>query len=585
MATRKANINSLWAFLITEELIRNDIRQFYISPGSRSTPLTVAAASSPHAQTTIVYDERGAAYQALGYARASRKPAVLICTSGTAVANYLPAVVEAALESIPMIILSADRPPELRGSGANQTINQVNIFGEYTRGFFDLSAPSAEIPPALAHSVIGDLLAKALRSPAGPVHLNCMFREPLAPAEQKIPENYRHYLENYENSDSRARAVYPAVEFPARETVAEITQLLAANGDGLIIAGALKNEAERQAVIAAGNYFGWPVFADITSGLRFAPGENTVIHYFDQLLLNQPIREKLDFKTILQVGGHFVSKRLQQFLEEKQIPVHIQISDAWTRNDPGHNVRHRLTGDLSATLPLFRAPSLSGIGSGLLPKLNKWDARIAALLDQKLSGDELHESSVARELPRLIPDGHGLFLSSSMPVRDADMYAAASGNSVVVSANRGASGIDGIISSALGFANGLQKPVTVLIGDLAMLHDLNALTAVSESAFPVTIVVINNHGGGIFHWLPIAGHQDVFEKYFATPHEFGFEHAAKMFRLPYFQPQSLSRFAEVYQVLAGKSGIIEIITNRENEREQHRQLQEFLATEILKEQD
>ena len=558
MSAPNANWNHLWSWLIISELIRQGIDYFCISPGSRSTPLTTAAAQHSRAKTIIIYDERAAAFHALGYARVCGRPAALICTSGTAAANYFPAVIEAAQENIPLIILSADRPPELRDSGANQTIDQVKLYGSYVRWFFDLPAPDKNILPEFVLSTVDKLATHALN---GPAHLNCMFRDPLEPVPTHIPDAYKQSVQKWEEKDqplTRYEVGYAAIE---PETLKEIAVRFNKAKNGLVVLGRLTAGQDRRAIVEFTNRLGWPVFADITSGFRLAGNMTTIIPYFDLLLTVEEPR----FDMVLHLGGRYVSKRLLQLFAKHKPDVYYHVFESQQTIDPAFTVTNRLrvTGDYFCRQML---PILSQTKTAAQTKILKNKSHvISGILKETLDNNtKLTQPALSRELSRLLPDDSGLFLASSLPVREMNWFARAGKGWIATASNRGASGIDGTVASAAGFATGLKRMVTLLIGDLALLHDLNSLLVLQRNEQPVIVVVENNHGGGIFHFLPIAAYEKVFEPYFATPHQLSFEQAAGMFGLAYFAPKTMIEFREAYRqaVDSKRSVLIEVQNER-----------------------
>ena len=554
------NINILWSALIVEELIRHGIDYFCLSPGSRSTPLTTAAARNPGAKKIVIYDERSAAYHALGYARATGKPAALICTSGTAPANYLPAVIEASQENIPLIILSADRPPELRDSGANQTIDQVKLFGNYVRWFFDLPTPTADIAPNFVLERTDRLLHKALSFPPGPVHLNCMFREPLAPENHPLPENYLQSISEWLNSEQPQTKTEPVTRQPELGFLNEIKTALTNTRNGLVVVGGLPPSADKAVIRRCLNNLGWPVLADITSGLRLGHDWQGFVPHLDLLLTD----ETLHFDTVLHLGDRFVSKRLMLHLQKHKPQRYIRVSgsDQWI--DETRSVTRLLPVETDVFCGLLQEVLSDGGASPLGRELRRRSDQLEDWLKQNIDSGTLNQPAVSRIIAEEIPEGHGLFLANSLAVREADMFAQRLTGPVFAAANRGTSGIDGNISTAAGLAAGLHKPVTLLIGDLAFLHDLSALSLLPRLQHPLIIVLINNGGGGIFHWLPVAQFEDIFENYFATPHDFTFEPTARQFGLDYRQPYTSDELRGAYrQALKSAShSLIEIRTDR-----------------------
>lgn len=572
------NLNTLWSSLLVTELRRNGLEYFCVSPGSRSAPLTVAVAGQAGIRRVICHDERAAAFHAVGYARATGKPAVLICTSGSAAANYLPAVIEAAQEQVPLLILSADRPPELQETGANQTIRQQNLFGDYLNWRFELPCPSVAIKPALVLTTVDQAVYRAAQAPAGPVHLNCPFREPLAPLAETVPATYGQELADWWAGMTPYTRYQASIRLPVVAELAELVTLLRQTQRGLLAVGRLATAAERAAVVQLVEVLQWPVAADITSGLRLGATTAPVIHYFDQLLLTERWQAGGQPEVVLHLGGEFTSRRFLQLTSHLPATCrHIAVKPHPCRHDPNHVLRWRLEADLvtfcNALVDQVPQKSVSDWVGKLLTQSAQVDQTIASFCE---ATPVLSEIAVARLISEQLPEGHGLWLASSMPIRDMDMYGSRNGTVVAIGANRGTSGIEGTLAAASGFAAGLQQPVTVLCGDLAFLHDLNSLLLARNSQQPLTIVLINNNGGGIFSFLPIAKFDDVFEPYFATPHQLSFAAAANLFGLKYAAPQTPPAFNEAYRqaVGSGDTTLIEVVTDRQQNHRQHRTLQQ-----------
>ena len=564
MAPETARANRLWAYLIVEELVRNGVDFFCVSPGSRSTPLVAAISENPKAKSLVHFDERGSAFAALGYARATGRPAVWITTSGTAVANGLPAIVEASTDSVPMLCLTADRPPELRQTGANQTIIQPNIFGDYVRWSFDLPAPDLSVDPASVLTTVDQAVYRAGRAPKGPVHLNTMFREPFL-TEPEVQDELDFGLDLWREGEgpyTHYSDTKPSIDSAEVELLWE---RLRTARPGIIVAGRLGASAQGEAVARLAETLDWPVLADISSQIRLGDLEKSVA-YHDVLLADGRFWEEHKPDVVLHFGGRALSKRLEQALGSSAPGTYVVVRENPFRMDPSHQV----TQSVEADIVEFCAMLSEAVKSRPATPVDGWSAgwreasvRVGSLIDDQLSGDEnLGEPSVARLVSRHIPEDHGLVLASSMPIRDMDTFAATDGNTVPVAANRGASGIDGTVATAAGFARGLGKPVTLVIGDLALLHDLNSLAMLKD--LPVIVVAINNDGGGIFSFLPVAQEGKIFEPYFGTPHGLNFEAAAGMFGLSYEHPGTISEFLESYHSACSKntSTLIEITTDR-----------------------
>ncbi|MBN1211110.1 MAG: 2-succinyl-5-enolpyruvyl-6-hydroxy-3-cyclohexene-1-carboxylic-acid synthase [candidate division Zixibacteria bacterium] len=578
------NINMLWCSLIIEELYRSGAEYFVISPGSRSTPLTAAAAYHEEVVKKIHFDERGAAFYALGYARATGRPAVLICTSGTAPANYLPAVVEASNDLLPLILLTADRPPELRDTGANQTVIQPGIFSHFVRWEFDLPCPNENIKPELVLTTIDQAMAKTLGSPSGPVHLNCPFREPLAP--DKTEQDFSDYLKSLERwrNSERPYTSYSRTSTAAGEkSLSRLTMILNQTGKGVLIAGRLKNRDESEAVITLSEKLGWPVFPDILSGLRLGADRHYIVNYYDRLLLSKKFHDRFQPETILHIGDRITSKKLLQFIENNSVENYIHITYHAERLDPAHKVSFRLQSDIKGLIQKI-LPSLSAQPEEGWPALFVGGNKLINEYFEQTLGNEtgLYEPVVARLISKHISSESLLFISSSLPIRDMDMFASFSGPRIITAANRGASGIDGTVAAASGFAAGWRKPVTLLIGDLTLLHDLNSLALLKDSPVPVTVVVVNNHGGNLFSFLPIARHKDIFEKYFTTPHDLSFRAAAALFSLDYYQPGDVNTFIDHYRQAqhSGQPSLIEIDIDREKSRNFYHTINETITNRL-----
>lgn len=588
------NLNYVWAHLLVHELIRCGVTFFCIAPGSRSAPLAVAVAQHPQAETCIHFDERGLAFYALGRVSATRQPTALICSSGTAAVNFFPAIVETSKKKLPLIILTADRPPELRHTGAMQTIDQVKLYGNYTRWAIDLPAPDPHIKPEVLLTTIDQAVFLAKHPMAGPVHLNCMFREPLHPEGKEEPINPAFNMDSYLDSLSHwFTHSKPYTTYTTGETINSlahdnaIVEMLKQTKRGIIAVGKLASPAEENAVISLAEKLNWPIFPDIVSGLRIRKHSSPlIIPYYDQLLLSKKINTDFPVDTVLHLGGRITSKRFYHYIEKQQPNVYISVLSHALRNDPLHCVTHRIKSSVrdfceSVSTVLPGCPA-----NDWLPVLQKASAQVDTIINDFLKPiTSVNEIGVARSISSWLQEEHALFLSNSMPVREMDMYALPNAPRIPIGGNRGASGIDGVIATACGFAAAGNRDTTLLIGDLAFLHDLNSLALLKNLKKRLIIVVINNNGGGIFSFLPIAQSQEaasVYEPCFATPHGLHFQDAAKLFGLHYFAPQTMLGFSEVYAKALALNGstIIEIKTNRRENHEQHKKLQDTIISAL-----
>lgn len=556
-------MNTFWAELIIEELVRCGVDYFCISPGSRSTPLVVAAARNDRARTIICYDERGAAFHAVGYARACGKPAAVITTSGTAVANLLPAIVEASNDNLPLIALTADRPPELIATGANQTIDQPGIFGTYTRFDFDFPCPTFEISPQFVLTTVDQALCCAS---TGPVHINCRYREPLAPQNTTIDPSYTVDIVEWQNSDKPFTSYAVPVISPTEQELELLAETIETTDKGLIIIGKLTSDDQRNACVRLMKKLNWPVYADITSGLRLTHCKTNIIRYFDQELLSEDFNQLTRPSTVLHIGGRVTSKRLPQFLDANRPENYVVIKSDPTRQDNIHAVTSRIYADIALSLDRVCDMIMQTESTDYSSFYDNKAAKTDAIIKDNIDTDEsITEPFIARQLTEMIDDDSLLFLSSSMPIRDVDLYGISDRNNIIVGANRGVSGIDGVIASAAGFAAAKKSPTTLLIGDLAFIHDVNSLSLLRRIETPVVIVVINNRGGGIFHFLPIVENTDVFEEFFAAPHDHSFGGVCDTFGIDYYNPTGKTAFIDIYNAAKSnaKSAVIEIATDRE----------------------
>lgn len=571
MPEETARSAHILADALIDQLVASGVTRFFVAPGSRSTPLAMAVARHPDAQAFVHFDERGTAFMALGAARATAAPAAWITTSGTAVANGFPAVIEAATDAVPMILLTADRPAELRHSGANQTIDQVKIFGDNVRWFVDLPVPDAFVTAAFVRSTAAHAVARSLAPDAGPVHLNCMFREPLAPPSSAPWER--------RTDARRVRTEQPRL-VPDDAAVEGVVDALTQARRGVVVAGRMGPDDQPSAVAGLAEALGWPLIVDIGSQLRLGsvPSSNRLAHFDAMLASGGSLPPGPD--TILHFGSGLVSKRTSAWLAASPDAVRVSVRAQPQRLDPFHDFDIRVHAEPGPFAHALR-------GAGIMPPHRDYLDSLSAFNDeaaQRLAAefdasDDLTEPSVAHHLSRLVRADHVLVLGNSMPVRDADTFSVADGAPIDVVVNRGASGIDGTVATAVGVAEATDRPVTLLCGDLTLLHDLNSLAAATRSRRPIHTIVINNDGGGIFSFLPVAHHEQDFERFFGTPHRLQFEHAAHMFGLGYQTPRDVPSFKAAYEgaIRGTTSTIIEVTTDRRSNVSEHRRLFELLA--------
>ncbi len=573
---KAANLNQLHANLIIEELVRCGITFFCISPGSRNTPLVIAAAENNAAETITHFDERGAAFCALGYARGCGRPAAVICTSGTAVANYLPAVVEGHESGTPLILLTADRPLEALNCDSYQTTDQRGMFGNFTRYASDLSLGEPTTRPEFLLSCVDRAVAKAADANAGPVHLNCRFREPLAPTS--APRDFSEELEELRDWTSSTEPYSKVEKLTPGESGALADSLIGritAARRGVLIAGVIEDPDVGAAIVQLAQRWRWPLISDICSQTRFCVGgSDEVISFADGYLRFEEIAEALHADLVIQFGRTPISKFVAGYAAQASAG-YIVVAPGNRTIDPFHRVTERISDRyhdvLRSLLKLEITPS------ELLPVMQSLEKASANAIEEWFAASDqlLLSSRVAVEScgPTIDSNPRSLYLATSMAIREANSFAGGGSHPIRVTANRGVNGIDGTIASAVGYAIATKQHTTLLIGDLATLHDLNSLALVSATEVPLTIVILNNDGGEIFSYLPVARVEAHFEEFFRTPHHFDFAHAADMFGIKYYQPLNQRDFATIYRhsIKGERPVIIEIKLDRDRSVVQHRE--------------
>ncbi len=566
----QGDLNFRWARSLLSGLIREGLTEVVIAPGSRSAPLVLAAASFPELSMRVQLDERSAGFFALGYGKRSGRPAVVITTSGTAVANLFPAVVEADLADAPLLLLTADRPPRLRGRDANQTIDQPEIFGSRTRWSADLPAPSEKDGEGEAEGIARRAWARAAGPPAGPVHLNQPFDKPLEPSVDRI--DLSAGIARPQVEAARRRAPTAADLAPAAAT---LERLLLRARRPLIVAGpSARPQVDGPALARFARSWGVPLLADPLSGARYcgdaAPDENDVVLGAGaHLLAGKRARSRLEPDLLLRTGRTPTSGAIEEAVASWGGSMQVVVDDGSRRKDHQRLATRYIEAPLAglfervATPP---APPGRGGWRGAWLRLEKiaWEA-----LDALPHAD--HEGAFARALFEGLPKGSTLIASSSMPVRDLDGYVKPAGTGSLAFANRGASGIDGVVSTALGCAAAESGPVGVLIGDLAFLHDLGGLGVAPRPDGQVVFVVLDNDGGGIFEMLPTRRFGEIHTRYFATPHGLDLSLAARLHHVPCRAARTLREFRRALdQTLeSGATSVIHVRVGRRRNAELH----------------
>jgi 2-succinyl-5-enolpyruvyl-6-hydroxy-3-cyclohexene-1-carboxylate synthase len=571
------NANTALASAFAEELARGGLKRAVVSPGSRSTPLAVALWREPGIEVTVILDERSAGFFALGAAQASGEPVALLCTSGTALANYHPAVAEADESGLPLIVLSADRPPELRGIGAGQVIDQIKTFGETVRWFCEVGTHDAD-DSGLLHmrSVAARALARARGEiRPGPVHLNFPWREPLAPIPVEGAVTATDPLALHGREGGRPLTAVTRVDLePTRFVLDEVAGHIGDAIAGVIIAGRQTDPELREPLAHLARASGFPILAEPTSQMRLGPHDRSyVVTTYDTLLREEHWAHNAVPELVLRFGELPTSKPLRQWLEAGGADqIVVDPTGGW--NEPTGRAAAILRADPTECASGWAA-RLEGLNGEQRPAPRVWlDAEAAALKAIEDSvGTEMTEPALHLALGRAHADGDLVFTASSMPIRDQEQFLGPGAADVHFLCNRGANGIDGLLSSGIGAAHASGRPTTVVTGELGFLHDIGALAALRDVTTPVRILVIDNGGGGIFHFLPqqTALEPDEFEALFGTPRAVSVERAAALFDLPY---RRLSSLADLPAALAAGSGLIEARTDRHTNVAAHRRVTE-----------
>ncbi|HVW22652.1 MAG TPA: 2-succinyl-5-enolpyruvyl-6-hydroxy-3-cyclohexene-1-carboxylic-acid synthase [Opitutaceae bacterium] len=559
------NVNSLWCGVLAESLFRSGVRWAVISPGSRSAPLTFAFARHPGIEAIPVLDERSAAFFALGLARRDGRPVALICTSGTAAANYFPAVVEAHESGVPLLILTADRPPEMRACASGQTIEQQRLYGSYVRFHHEFAVPELDrgllryLRQSAAHAA-----ARCLAPAAGPVHLNAPFRDPLPPVPDGRTEAWAAGID----WEAFFGHLAPAEPAPPRSRA----PALPATSRGLIVAGPVPAQdpaAYAAEVAALAKKLGWPVLADALSPARHQrAGIPGLVTAYDAILRHPDAAERLRPEAVVCLGNWPTSKVLRGWLEAADAPTWLA-----SRRSDNRDALHGRTRQVLLSVGELARGLARGRPAGAYRR--EWIAAERSarrILERRLAAEgALFEPKAAWLLARLLPPGTPVFLASSMPVRDAE-YVWAPGRRLRPFFNRGANGIDGTLSSALGAAHG-GPPAVLLTGDLALLHDSNGFLIAPKFRGGLTVVLINNRGGGIFEHLPVAQFEPPFEEYFATPQRADFGRLCAAYGAEHVRVRDWAHFERLLSRLPARGlRVLELRTDRRRDAAARKEL-------------
>ncbi|WP_369902070.1 2-succinyl-5-enolpyruvyl-6-hydroxy-3-cyclohexene-1-carboxylic-acid synthase [Bacillus manliponensis] len=551
-----------------DELARLNICDVVISPGSRSTPLALLMAHHNEIQTYLQVDERSAAFFALGIAKAKKRPVALLCTSGTAAANYYPAICEAFHSRVPLVVLTADRPHELRDVGAPQAMNQLHLYGSFVKEFIEMALPeAADSMYAYARMTAGRAAAAAMQTPKGPVHLNFPIREPLIP-NLSLEDLWEKGRLEY------GKAAYYGNSGIASEYVTSLAKRLSQMEKGLIVCGDDSDEQLAEAVTTFAEAVGYPILADPLSGIRSGKhNKNTVIDCYDTFLRNDVVKEAWKPDVIIRFGGMPVSKALTQYIKKQENALHIVVDESGKWRDSISMANEVVYAhDVTFCEQLTEAVAKRDDKKWLY----MWQCineKTKETLREVEQYDTAFEGKVVTDIVNILPEKATLFVSNSMPIRDTDTFFFTTDKEIEVMANRGVNGIDGIVSTALG-ASAVREPLVLVVGDLSFYHDLNGLLAAKLQKLKVTIVVVNNDGGGIFSFLPQYNEKEHFESLFGTPLGLNYEHVVTMYGGVFTRVSGWDEFRSAVKTGVNSEGlhVVEICTNRDENLQMHREL-------------
>ncbi|HWI97207.1 MAG TPA: 2-succinyl-5-enolpyruvyl-6-hydroxy-3-cyclohexene-1-carboxylic-acid synthase [Solirubrobacterales bacterium] len=574
------NGNTALASAFVEELARGGLRHAVVSPGSRSTPLAVALWRQAEIEVSVIVDERSAAFFALGAAQATRVPVALLCTSGTAAANYHPAICEADESAVPLVVLTADRPPELRGIGAGQTIDQVKLYGESVRWFCEVGTHEADDDGLLHYRSVACRALAAARGETrpGPVHLNLPWREPLAPLPVEGAVTATDPLA-LEGRDGRPLTAVTLIDLePSAFLLDEMAGHIGDAIAGVIIAGRQLDPELREPLAHLAHASGFPILAEPTSQLRCGPHDRSyVVSTYDLLLRDEHFARSVVPDLVLRFGEMPTSKPLRAWLSASSADqIAIDPYGGW--NEP----TNRAAAILRADPTELAAGWATRLEKEERPAPQRWlDAEQAAreTLESALTGDEISEPALHHALGQTHRDGDLVYTASSMPIRDQEAFLPPSDTDALFLSNRGANGIDGLVSSGIGAAHASGRPTTIVTGDLGLLHDIGGLAALRDVSTPVRVVVIDNDGGGIFGFLPQADAlgDEEFEALLGTPRSVDVAKAAALFDLPHHRLESLT---ELPDALAAGTGLIEVKTYRQANVALHQEISKGVASAL-----
>ncbi len=514
-----------WTTTFFKALQKRGVRHIVISPGSRSTPLTLAAASNKHFKKHVILDERSAAFTALGIAKATNIPAVLICTSGTAAANYYPAVIESRQSGVPMILATADRPPHLRATGANQAIDQLKMFGDYPVFFHEVGEPRAKNNDLNRLKVLARQAVSISLEKRGPVHLNFPFRKPLEPNSELLDDNH----------EVQPAATDSLTSLSSLQLAKSVQNDISDAQRPLIIVGPLAPKDDTESIARLAGQISAPVLAESSIDAQ------NCISGFAGFLRNKQLCSELEPDLILRFGFQPTTKALELGLNNWAPGSHYHFASTHEWQDATFSAAERIPwmgqvihfGDFQSPQNIKWLKQWKSVEEDFGGHVEKSMQQETALTD----------GAVYDHISPQIPEKSFIAVSNSFPARDIHLFGQRSAR-IPLYQNRGVSGIDGVTSTAIGLSLSLQKPGVLFTGDLAFLHDTNALLNQNKVEHPLTIIVINNSGGSIFRMLPIKQHNKYFEPYFETPQSVDIQKLTASYNIPYLGIKSHSKLAE-----------------------------------------
>lgn len=557
------NRNTIWCDLFVDRLANYGVRYACISPGSRSTALTVAFASNKNVSVVPIVDERSSSFFALGLAKKSKAPVAVVTTSGTAVAELYPAIIEAYYQRIPLIICTADRPPILRNSGANQTINQQNIFANHIRCFIDAGLPDLKRLDEIK-KIADDVIRISCFADKGPVHINFPFEKPFEPKSYTDEIDVRT-IEKFFSNSVKLFAAPNKQKLDFDSLAAKFRKAKR----GLIFAGFNNYDGNfGKHLINFSKTFGYPIYVDGAAKLRF--GNHSKNYFIDNLtaiVRAKSFQKQFDPDIIVQFGGAPTANVLLEYFKNSNAEKFL-VNDFGDRNDPSLTAEN-----IIACNPSEFCEKVTGRAKNNAAQKTDWlknflaVQKIAERIKNKIivQANFPFEGRITTELIASLPEKSNLMLSNSLPIRDVDFFASSQKKQLNIFTNRGASGIDGINSTALGIAKASKEPTFLLTGDLAFYHDSNGLHSAVKQSIPLTIVLINNNGGGIFESLPISDYPEFFSANFLTPLELDF---AKLVKAYYGNYVRVGSWAELRKQIraSSKKKVLSVIEIRADAR-------------------